>query len=120
MKTKRSDEDSNKSPNGAWSVFLQRLLRPIDRIGQQGNFRPKERRRLIIVNRMISLFGLCLLIRQALLLILGADQGMLSLAGISAVRGAKFRRARSHPGPLGALNLARHRSTATPRPEWRE
>ncbi|MAK28814.1 MAG: hypothetical protein CMI22_10725 [Opitutae bacterium] len=83
MKTKRSDEDSNKSANGAWSVFLQRLLRPIDRIGQQGNFRPKERRRLIIVNRMISLFGLCLLIRQALLLILGADQGMLSLAGIS-------------------------------------
>ena len=47
-------------------------------------------------------------------------EGVLSLAGISAVRGAKFRRARSHPGPLGALNLARHRSTATPRPEWRE
>ena len=47
-------------------------------------------------------------------------EGVFSLAGISAVRGAKFRRARSHPGPLGALNLARHRSTATPRPEWRE
>lgn len=82
-KANRSDEDSNQSLIGAWRVFLIRLLRPIDQIGQQENLRPKERRRLIIVNRMISLFGLCLLMRQVLLLAFDANQGMLSLAGIS-------------------------------------
>ena len=82
-KANRSDEDSNQSLDGAWKVFLKRMLRPIDQIGQRKNLRPKERRRLIIVNRMISLFSLCLLIRQALLLIFDANQGMLSFAGIS-------------------------------------
>ena len=62
---------------------MKRLLRPIDQIGQQENLRPKERRRLIIVNRMISLFALCLLIRQVLLLVFDANQDLLSFAGIS-------------------------------------
>ena len=82
-KANRSDDDSNQSHLSAWSGFLKRLLRPIDQIGQQENLRPKERRRLIIVNRMISLFALCLLIRQVLLLVFDANQDLLSLAGIS-------------------------------------
>ena len=82
-KASRSDEGSNQSRLSAWSGFLKRLLRPIDQIGQQKKMRPNERRRLIIVNRMISLFGLCLFIRQVLLLVFDANQGMLSFAGIS-------------------------------------
>ena len=82
-KANRSDDDSNQSHLSAWSGFLKRLLRPIDQIGQQENLRPKERRRLIVVNRMISLFALCLLIRQVLLLVFDANQDLLSFAGIS-------------------------------------
>ena len=61
---------------------MKRLLRPIDQIGQQETCVPRKDG-LIIVNRMISLFGLCLLIRQVLLLVFDANQDLLSLAGIS-------------------------------------
>ena len=63
--------------------FLTVIVRMIDDIGQGHFLRPKDRRRLVIVNRMISLFALCMIIRQVLLLTLDAGGILQDLAGIS-------------------------------------
>ncbi len=63
--------------------FLAVVVRMIDDIGQGHFLRPKDRRRLVIVNRMISLFALCMIIRQVLLLTLDAGGILQNLAGIS-------------------------------------